>query len=205
MFNDTPKQNFPVKTVQSNNNNSTMDTVIVTWQCLKTYVVPVDTVTHQTKVVDGADDLITDKSEISQLLLEQFSSVFSSPSTDKKVTDPDSFFTYNIDGKPLLTDIIIDDEHIVSAVKEMSVSSSAGPDGLPSFFLKNCLPVLIKVIKPLKILFRKSLDSGDIPAIFKRAAIVPIFKGGDRTCPPNYRPISLAPVLMKLFERIIRK
>ena len=68
---------------------------------------------------DGAGDLITDKSEFSQLLLEQFSSVFSTPSTDKKVTDPDSFFTYNIDGKPLLTDIIIDDEHIVSAVKEM--------------------------------------------------------------------------------------
>ena len=151
---------------------------------------------------DGAGDLITDKSEISQLLLEQFSSVFSTPSTDEKVTDPDSFFTYNIDGKPLLTDIIIDDEHIVSAVKEMSVSSSAGPDGLPSSFLKNCLPVLIK---PLKILLRKSLDSGDIPAIFKRAAIVPIFKGGDRTCPANYRPISLTPVLMKLFERIIRK
>ena len=71
MFNGTPKQNFPVKTVQSNNNNSTMDTVIVTWQRLKTYVVPVDTVTHQIKVVDGAGDLITDKSEISQLLLEQ--------------------------------------------------------------------------------------------------------------------------------------
>ena len=41
---------------------------------------------------DGAGDLITDKSEISQLLLEQFSSVFSTPSTDEKVTDPDSFF-----------------------------------------------------------------------------------------------------------------
>ena len=52
---------------------------------------------------DGAGDLITDKSDISQLLLEQFSSVFSPLSTDKKVTDPDSFFTYNIDGKPLLT------------------------------------------------------------------------------------------------------
>ena len=88
---------------------------------------------------DGAGDLITDKSEFSQLLLEQFSSVFSTPSTDKKVTDPDSFFTYNIDGKPLLTDIIIDDEHIVSAVKEMSVSSSAGPGRLPSSFLKKLL------------------------------------------------------------------
>ena len=78
---------------------------------------------------DGAGDLITDKSKISQLLLQQ--------STDEKVTDPDSFITYNIDGKPFLTNIIIDDEHIVSAVKEMSVRSSARPDGLPSSFLKN--------------------------------------------------------------------
>ena len=71
------------------------------------------------------------------------------------------------------------------------ISSSAGPDGLPSSSLKkNWLPVLIK---QLKIFFRKLLDSGDIPAIFKRAAIVPIFKGGDRTCPSNYRPISLTP------------
>ena len=101
-------------------------------------------------------------SEISQLLSEQFSSVFSTPSSDKKVTDPDSFFTYNIDDKPLLTDIIIDDEHIVYAVKEMSVSSSAGPDGLPLSFIENCLLVLIK---PLKILFRKSLDSSHIPVI----------------------------------------
>ena len=115
----------------------------------------------------GAGDLITDQSEISQLLLEQFSIVSSTPSTDKKVTDPNFYFNYNIDGKPLLTDIIIDDEHIVSAVKQMSVSSSAGPDGLPSSFLKNCLPVLL--IKPVKILFRKSLDSGDIPTIYKRA------------------------------------
>ena len=44
----------------------------------------------------------------------------------------------------------------------MSASSSAGPDELPSYFLKECLPELIQ---PLKILFRKSLGSGDIPAI----------------------------------------
>ena len=47
------------------------------------------------------------------------------------------FFTYNIDDRPLLTDMSIDDEQIVSADKEMSVSSSAGHDGLLSSFLKN--------------------------------------------------------------------
>ena len=150
---------------------------------------------------NGHGDQITNKREISQLLLEQFSSVFSTPSNDKKVTNPDVFFLDN-ENETQLDDIIINDDHIISAVNEMSASSSAGPDGLPSSFLKECLPELIQ---PLKILFRKSLDSGDIPAILKRAAIIPVFKGGDKTCPSNYRPISLTPVLMKLLERIIRK
>ena len=146
---------------------------------------------------NGHGDQITNKREISQLLLEQFSSVFSTPSNDKKITNPDLFFLDN-ENETQLDDIIINDDHIISAVNEMS----AGPDGLPSSFLKECLPELIQ---PLKILFRKSLDSGDIPAILKRAAIIPVFKGGDETCPSNYRPISLTPVLMNLLERIIRK
>ena len=70
---------------------------------------------------------------------------------------------HTIDDKPLLTDIIIDDKHMVSTVKEISASSSAGADRLPSSLLNNCLPDLIK---PLNILFRKSLDSGDISENF---------------------------------------
>ena len=112
---------------------------------------------------NGHGDQITNKREISQLLLEQFSSVFSTPSNDKKVTNPDLFFLDN-ENETQLDDIIINDDHIISAVNEMSASSSAGPDGLPSSFLKECLPALIQ---PLKILFRKSFDSGDIPAILK--------------------------------------
>ena len=40
---------------------------------------------------------------------------------------------------------------------------------------------------------------------FKKAAIVPVFKSGDRTVPSNYRPISLTSVIIKVFERVIRK
>ena len=39
----------------------------------------------------------------------------------------------------------------------------------------------------------------------KRAAIVPIFKSGDKCLPGNYRPISLTSVICKVYERIIRK
>ena len=44
---------------------------------------------------NGHDDQITNKRKISQLLLEQFSSVSSTSSNDKKVTNPDLFFSDN--------------------------------------------------------------------------------------------------------------
>ena len=40
---------------------------------------------------------------------------------------------------------------------------------------------------------------------FKEAAIIPVFKSGDKTLPCNYRPISLISVLSKVIKQIIRK
>ena len=39
----------------------------------------------------------------------------------------------------------------------------------------------------------------------KKATIVHIYKSGDRTVPSNYRPITLTSVIIKVFERVIRK
>ena len=59
----------------------------------------------------------------------------------------------------------------------------------------------IELALPLKMLFIQSLESGIIPECLKRAAIVPIYKSGDKSLPSNYRPISLSPILMKIFEK----
>ena len=53
--------------------------------------------------------------------------------------------------------------------------------------------------------FSHSLSHGVIPKSWKRAAIIPIYKSGDKTVPSNYRPISLTSVICKVLERIIRK
>ena len=63
----------------------------------------------------------------------------------------------------------------------------------------------IELAVPLQMLFIQSLESGIIPEYLKRATIVPIYKSGDKSLPSNYRPISLTPILMKIFERVIRK
>ena len=41
------------------------------------------------------------------------------------------------------------------------------------------------------------------PLTWKRASIVPIHKKGSRQCKNNYRPISLLPILGKIFEKLL--
>ena len=101
-----------------------------------------------------------------------------------------------------LTNIIITESLIIDSIKELSSNSAAGPDGIPASLLLNCASELAP---SLLSLYKQSLDSGVIDPSFKKAAIVPVFKSGDRTVPSNYRPISLTYVIIKVFERVIRK
>ena len=57
-----------------------------------------------------------------------------------------------------------------------------------------------------KVFFEEELIYGRIiPDVFKMANITPIHKGGAKTKPEQYRPVSLTSHLMKVFERVIKK
>ncbi len=79
---------------------------------------------------------------------------------------------------------------------------SCGPDGIPTYFYKQCQHVLAL---PLALLFQMSLDSAEIPSIWKRSIVVPIFKKGNRSLPTNYRPVSLLCAISLIFERCIKQ
>ena len=50
----------------------------------------------------------------------------------------------------------------------------------------------------------RSLDSGMVPNSWKEARVATIFKSECPTNPSNYRPISILPLCMKLFERAVQ-
>ena len=51
--------------------------------------------------------------------------------------------------------------------------------------------------------FNDSLKSAKFPNCLKLASITPVFKKNARTSKNNYRPLSVLPVIFKIFERII--
>lgn len=89
---------------------------------------------------------------------------------------------------------------VLSMLLNLNTKKSCGPDGIPNIFLRRYAESLAKF---LVVLFRTSLMYGELPADWKIALVVPIFKKGDRLCFQNYRPISLTSSCCKLIEHII--
>ena len=85
-------------------------------------------------------------------------------------------------------------------IKKMNPHKATGPDNIPTRLLKELADSLGPM---LSILYQASLDSGDLPEIWKSTTVAPVFKKGDRNKPSNYRPISLTVICCKLLEHVI--
>ena len=69
----------------------------------------------------------------------------------------------------------------------------------PTSILKYIAPI---VSLPISVLISKSLSTGHFPDSMKVARVVPLKKPGDPTEMGNYRPISILPIISKVFEKV---
>merc|ERR1711888_516748 len=103
---------------------------------------------------------------------------------------------------PNLCDINFTQKYIIDAIGDVKNNAAPGTDRFPATLLKKCAEELSE---PLYILWRHSLDYGDIAPMLKTAVICPILKpGSPRNHPKSYRPVSLTSHIIKVFERVIR-
>ena len=80
------------------------------------------------------------------------------------------------------------------------MKSNSSPNDIPSKFLKiaSCI-----VTEWLSKFFNKCLTTGEFPDSWKIAHITPIPKVHSPSSSSEYRPISVLPVLSKLFEKVL--
>jgi len=78
---------------------------------------------------------------------------------------------------------------------------SPGPDNIHPMVLKEAA---CEVVKPLTMIFQKSVSQGELPNDWKRANVTPIHKKGAKDEASNYRPVSLTSVVCKLLETVVK-
>ena len=137
---------------------------------------------------------------MAEILKRQYDAVFSVPLEPMMQSTAIFDLTDNIE-QPVLPDISFEPVDIEEAIDELSANSAAGPDQFPAILLKQCKKVLSK---PLYLIWKKSLSTGEIPNILKTANIVPIHKGGSKGEAKNYRPVALTSHIIKIFEKVLR-
>ena len=80
------------------------------------------------------------------------------------------------------------------------IKKATGLDKIPSKLLKTAAGI---IAPSLTAIFSKSILAGIYPSEWKTAKVTPVFKKGIKSEPNNYRPISVIPIVSKVFQKIV--
>ena len=152
-------------------------------------------------LLDSTGSLTNDNKVMSEILNKYFASVFTvedlsnMPIAEARVSRKQSE-----EGPQVLETVLITEEKVYETLKKLKPNKTGGVDGLNSSYI---LGIAEAIVKPLQIIFNKTLTSGVIPNDWKCANVTAIFKKGSKKKAENYRPVSLTSHICKCFERIL--
>ena len=136
-----------------------------------------------------------DDESMSNILQDQFCSVFSDPSNpNKKFTDINATF------EEPLEEIQLTSKDIDDAMKKIKINTSSSTDDIPAIVFNKCR---IALNYPSLQIWQDSLDTGFISPQFKNQIIVPLHKKGSKDSAANYRPVCPTPHSIKICERAV--
>ncbi|XP_065683371.1 uncharacterized protein LOC136096138 [Hydra vulgaris] len=144
------------------------------------------------------DQVTTEISDISDILVRQFQSVFVNDN-DRPIPEFLQRCENQCDCSKL--SYMITYEKILKMLEGMDESKAMGFDEISPFVLKHAAEGFVD---PIVHIFKLSFDTRCVPYHWSVANISPIYKGGSKLEPENYRPVSLTSVICKMFEKLIR-
>ena len=138
------------------------------------------------------DGLTGSPKETADALIKQFNSVTTLCS--------DVTYVSNQSRTVGLSHIVFFPSMVARKLSTLRQNTAPGIDGLRPKVLK---AIAYSLSNPLSALFQHSFDTGTFPSDWKKGVITPIYKGGRRSNPANYRPITLLPIISKVMESIV--
>ena len=162
------------------------------WSSLKNFLFGADTTLPPIKMDNGA---VTYDPAI---MAEIFSAEFQKKQSDQDISLPSSCFP-----NPEFTYFAFKSSELKYYLNNLDSFGGTDPNDLfPLFFKKIANEFSPKLAK----IFRGLLASGSFPECWRSANVTPIPKGGSPTqFPSDYRPISITPILSKVYEKLIAK
>ena len=143
------------------------------------------------KTADGRT--ITGDKEMADQLNDYFSSVFTTEGSNIPVRGSET--------DAVLDNVLFTAAEVRTKIRNLKEYSAPGPDGITAHLLKTAAEELAD---PLAHIFSESMETGEVPDIWKHARVTPIFKKGAKGEPGNYRPVSLTSIPCKLMEQLIK-
>jgi hypothetical protein len=140
-------------------------------------------------IKDVSGRLVTDSIEKANTLNIYYSSVFSRERSIPQIQHATS-------GEPF----VVSTKIIRKRLEAIGKNKSVGPNGISGEILKvggeAMIPYLVGLLDV-------PVNNAAIPSDWKKAIVVPIYKGGDRSLVSNYRPVSLTSVVCKQMEHVV--
>ena len=101
----------------------------------------------------------------------------------------------------LTNDFVITDGLVTRTIGEFKEHKSPGIDGIISTY---AIKTKEMVARPLSLLFNRMTDDCNLPSVWRKANITPMFLKGDRSSVENYSPVSLIPFFGKVYEMFFK-
>ncbi|CAB4026264.1 Hypothetical predicted protein [Paramuricea clavata] len=160
-----------------------------------------DTMINELKL---GNDTITSPMRMANCLNDYFTSI------GGKIGDSCSEHTQNLNFGRHMSDNLntsleftlhpVNESQVFRLLNNLSISKSTGGDKIPAKILKKSASV---ITPSLTNLFNSAIGMGIFPSEWKSARVIPLHKKGSRSVLDNYRPISILPVISKIFEKIL--
>ena len=91
---------------------------------------------------------------------------------------------------------------VIREIKNLSKKKAIQDNDIPVKILKDNVNFFADYIC---IFYNYTITTSKFPSVLKMANVTPIFKKGSKNKKENFRPVSILPVLSKIFEKLMSK